>query len=327
MTEAFDRAALTAEHEDTLQPVLLIGGPTASGKSRIAVEVAQAFSGVVINADSMQTYRELRVLTARPTPAEELAAPHRLFGVLTLDTPGSVMTWLQMAEAEIRAAWVAGRLPIVVGGTGLYLKALTEGIAALPPIPSFFRTDAADRYERLGGEAFRCELAALDADAAARLPPGDRQRLIRADEVVRATGRTLGEWQGLGDRRPIAARFITVLVLPPRDRLYAAIDARFDRMLAAGVLDEAATLLTRDPTLPGMKALGVRPLLSHLRGEICLEEAVRRAKRDSRRYAKRQLTWMRHQLSAPAMLIEQYSESVHAKLFAFIREILLTHVR
>ena len=327
MTAAIDRTALACEQENAPPPVLIIGGPTASGKSRLAVEVAQAFVGVVINADSMQMYCELRVLTARPTAAEEVAAPHRLFGVLTLDSPGSVVTWLDLAEAEIRAAWAVGRLPIVVGGTGLYLKALTQGIAAVPPIPSSFRVAAADRYDRLGGEAFRCELAALDAATAARLPAGDRQRLIRADEVVRATGRTLGEWQSQGDRQPIAAKFASILLLPPRERLYASIDARFDRMLAAGALEEAVTVLAQDPALPGMKALGVRPLLSHLRGEICLEEAVRRAKRDSRRYAKRQLTWMRHQLTAPAMVIEQYSERAQTKLFAFIREFLLTGVR
>lgn len=312
---------------DAASPVLIIAGPTGSGKSRLAIAVAQAFAGEVINADSMQMYRDLRILSARPTPAEEAQVPHRLYGILPLDDPGSVGTWLARAVSAIRAAWAVGHLPIVVGGTGLYLKALTSGLAEVPPIPPAVRADAAARYDRQGGEAFRAALARLDPQAAARLPAGDRQRLIRADEVVRATGRTLTDWQRQGCRPSLAARFATVLLLPPRAPLYATIEARFDRMLAAGALEEVAALAAYDPSLPGMKALGVRPLLSHLRDEVDLAEAARLSKRDSRRYAKRQLTWLRHQLSAPEVIFEQYSESAKAKLFAFIREMLLTGVR
>lgn len=309
---------------DAASPVLVVAGPTGSGKSRLALAVAQAFDGEVINADSMQMYRELRILTARPTAADEALVPHRLYGVLPIENPGSVGTWLPLARSAIAASRAAGRLPIVVGGTGLYLKALADGIANIPPIPADIRADAEARYLRLGGEAFRNELASLDPVASARLPAGDRQRLIRAEEVVRATGRTLADWQSRSLRPPIEPRLTTVLVLPPRARLYAAIEARFDRMMAAGALDEVAAIASNHPALPGMKALGVRPLLSHLQHALDLPEAVRQAKRDSRRYAKRQLTWLRHQGSAPEVTIEQFSESESAELFAFIREFLLT---
>lgn len=305
-------------------PVLIVGGPTGSGKSRLAVAVAQTWDSVIINADSMQLYRELQVLTARPSAEDEAAVPHRLFGVLSLETPGSVASWLDLAEREIRCAWAAGRLPIVVGGTGLYLKALTEGLATIPPIPAAFRAEASQRYAELGGAAFRERLAVLDPETAARVPAGDRQRLIRADEVVRATGRTLAEWCRGTHSPALTAQFATVLLLPPRDRLYAAIEARFDAMLAAGALAEVAPLTQMSVDLPGMKALGVRPLLAYLRGELGLDAACALAKRDSRRYAKRQLTWLRHQIPNPGMILEQYSERVQPKLFAFVRDFLLT---
>jgi tRNA dimethylallyltransferase len=312
---------------DANPPLLIVGGPTGSGKSQLAIAAAQAFDGEVINADSMQMYRELRILTARPTADEETLVPHRLFGVLPIDDPGSVGTWLALARAAIEGAWAAGRLPIVVGGTGLYLGALTHGIADVPTIPPEIRADAARRYECLGGEAFRTELAAIDPDSAARLPAGDRQRLIRADEVARATGRPLADWQSRSARPPVAARFAMLRLSPPRARLYAAIEDRFDRMLTAGALAEVAAVAAYDPSLPGMKALGVRPLLSHLRGKLDLNEAARLAKRDSRRYAKRQLTWLRHHSCGPEVTCEQFSESSRAQLFAFIRAFLLTGVR
>lgn len=307
--------------------MLIVTGPTGSGKSQLAIAVAQAFDGEVINADSMQMYGDLRILTARPTAAEEALVPHRLYGVLSIEDPGSVGTWLDLARSAITAARSVGRLPIVVGGTGLYLKALVGGIADIPSIPPEFRADAEARYLRLGGDVFRAELATLDPQSASRLPAGDRQRLIRADEVVRATGRSLGAWQARGATPPFPARFASIVLLPPRARLYSAIETRFDRMMAAGALDEVAALGRRDPDLPGMKALGVRPLYSHVQHNLDLPEAVRVAKRDSRRYAKRQITWLRHHSVAPEVRIEQFSESDKAKLFAFIRDFLLTGVR
>ncbi len=204
-------------------------------------------------------------------------APHRLYGFLDAAERGSVGHWRALALAEIAAAHRAGRLPIVVGGTGLYLRALQHGLAAIPPIPAAIRAEAAELHRALGGAAFRERLAALDPVAAARLPPGDRQRLMRAFEVVRATGMPIGEWQ---ERQAAAAaapyRFASLLLMPPREALYAACDARFRAMIAAGALDEAAALAARglDPDLPAMKAVGVPELLRHLRGEIALDEAI-----------------------------------------------------
>ena len=308
-------------------PVLVIAGPTASGKSALAVDVAEEFTGTVINADSMQVYRELRVLTARPGPADEARVPHRLFGVLPVTEACSAGWWLEMAVREIEDAQARGRLPVVAGGTGLYLKVLGEGLAAVPDIPAQVRREALALHARLGGEAFLAELARLDAEAAGRLAAGDSQRLVRAYEVVVATGRPLAYWHALpGAVAAAEARFATIVLLPPRQALYAAIDARFDAMMAAGALDEVAALEAFDPgpSLPAMKALGIRELRRHLEGEIGLADAVEEAKRASRNYAKRQLTWLRHQMTPTHTVEAQYSESMQPEIFSFIRRFLLT---
>lgn len=308
-------------------PVLIIAGPTASGKSALAMDVAEALDGVIVNADSVQVYRELRVLSARPSPADEARVPHRLFGVLAAAEACSAGRWLAMARPEVAAAHAAGRLPIVVGGTGLYLKALTEGLAAVPDIPEDLRRSVRERHARLGGEAFRAELAALDPEAARRLPAGDGQRLVRAFEVVRATGVPLADWQQRGGDGPaVAARIATIVLAPPRAALYRAIDARFDAMLAAGALDEVAALLRLglDPGLPAMKAVGVPQLVRHLQGEITLADAAAAAKQASRNFAKRQLTWLRHQIGDAEVISAQYSESLRPEIFSFIRQFLLT---
>jgi tRNA dimethylallyltransferase len=223
------------------------------------------------------------------------------------------------------AAHAAGRLPIVVGGTGLYLRALQYGLASIPPIPAAIRGEAAELYRVLGGAGLRERLAALDPAGAARLPPGDRQRLMRAWEVVRATGTPLGTWQA----RTAAAspyRFASVLLAPPREALYAACDARFRAMITQGALDEAAALGARglDPELPAMKAVGVPELLSHWRGETLLDDAIAAAQRATRRYAKRQMTWFRHQMVPDLVLIEQLSESLLRCSRHFIDHFLLT---
>ncbi len=307
------------------QPVIIIAGPTASGKSALALELAAALSGTIINADSLQVYRDLRILSARPDDAAMGRAPHRLYGVLDAGERGSVGQWRELAAAEIAAAHAAGRLPIVVGGAGLYLRALQYGLAAIPPIPPTIRTEAFGLHERLGGAGFRDLLAALDPAAAARLPPGDSQRLTRAFEVVRATGVPINDW-----RRQTAAaptyRFASLLLMPHRTALYAACDARFRRMIAAGALDEAAALAARglDPSLPAMKAVGVPELLRHLHGEMSLNEAVGLAIQATRRYAKRQMTWFRHQMVADLVLGEQYSESLLRCSRHFIDAFLLT---
>ena len=309
------------------EPVLIIAGPTASGKSALALDAAEEFTGTVINADSMQVYRELRVLTARPTDGDEARVPHRLFGALSVTEACSAGRWLAMARAEIEAARGAARLPILVGGTGLYLKALTDGLAPVPGIPQGIRSEARRLHARLGGEAFRAELAKVDAEAARRLEAGDSQRLIRAFEVVRATGRPLADWQRQGAGGPATdARFATIVLAPPRDALYAAIDARLDTMIEEGALDEVAALdrLGLDAGLPAAKAVGVPELRRHLRGEITLDEALDSAKRASRNFAKRQLTWLRHQMPGAHVVPAQYSESLRPEIFSFICRFLLT---
>ncbi len=307
--------------------VIVVAGPTASGKSALALDAAVAFSGTVINADSMQVYRELRILTARPAPADEDLAPHRLFGVLSANERCSAGRWLDLAAAAIDEARAAGRLPIVVGGTGLYLRALLEGLAPVPEIADAVRAKARALHERLGAEAFHAELARIDPEMARRLPAADRQRLIRAYEVVVATGRSLAEWQRQEIRRPpVAGRFATIVLDPPRDVLYAAIDARFERMIEAGALDEVAALeeLRLDPGLPAAKALGVAPLRRYLRGETGLDEARAAAQQASRNYAKRQCTWLGNQMAGADVYFAQYSERLRPKIFSFIRQFLLT---
>ena len=311
-------------------PTLLITGPTASGKSRLALAVAEEFRGTVINADSMQVYRDLAVLTARPG-AEELArVPHRLFGVLDASELCSAARWLALAEGEIADAAREGRLPVVVGGTGLYLKALLKGLAPVPEIPADVRRATRALQRELGSAKFHAVLAERDPDAAARLNPGDTQRLIRAYEVVAATGRSLLDWQRAQTRhaRPGVA---AVLLLPPRDILYAAIDARFEAMVGAGGLDEVRAIMVRSlaPDLPILKAVGLRELARYLRGEITLPAAIGEAQQASRRYAKRQMTWLRTQMPPPAELPThvvhaQFSESLLPEIFSFIRHFLLT---
>jgi tRNA dimethylallyltransferase len=308
-----------------VQPVIIIAGPTASGKSALALELASALGGTIINADSLQIYRDLRILSARPDDAALARVPHRLYGYQDAAERGSVASWLALALGEIAASHRAGRLPIVVGGTGLYLRALQHGLATIPPIPAAIREEAAALYRALGGAAFRERLRALDPVAAARLPPGDRQRLMRAYEVVRATGRPIGEWHS-GVAPTSRCRFASVLLAPPREALYAACSARFLSMIAKGALDEVAALAKRglDPGLPAMKAVGVPELLRHWRGETTFDEATAAAQQATRRYAKRQLTWFRHQIIPDLVLETQLSESLLRCSRHFIDGFLLT---
>lgn len=305
-----------------MKPLIVIGGPTASGKSGLAFDAAEAFGGTVINADSMQVYRDLRILTARPGPAEEARAPHRLYGVLDAAELCSAARWREMALAEIEAAEV----PIVVGGTGLYLRALLEGLAPVPGIPPAIRAEARALHRDLGGAAFRARLAERDPEGAARLHEGDTQRLVRAYEVVLATGRPLSEWQRAQHRAPPAAAVLALVLLPPRAPLYETCDRRLERMVAAGALDEVRHLLARnlDPALPVMKALGVPAFSRHLRGEIPLTEALRLAQAATRQYAKRQTTWFRHQLPMARRIDAQYSEKLREEILPIIRRFLLT---
>jgi tRNA dimethylallyltransferase len=278
---------------------VLIAGPTASGKSALALELALAAGGVVINADSMQVYRDLRIITARPTDGDEARAPHRLYGHVDAAVNFSAGAWVGDAAKALEVAKAEGRLPIFIGGTGLYFKALTAGLSVVPPIPAEVREDVRARLERNGVEALHAELAASDPRAAERLNLRDRTRIARALEVVEATGRSLLDWHHEGQPPLLPGdSFRAVFLAPERDELYARIDARFDAMLGAGVLKEVERLAARnlDPLLPAMKAHGVPALIRHLRGELSLEQAATIGRADTRHYAKRQFTWFRHQL-------------------------------
>ena len=307
-------------------PVLVVAGPTASGKSALALRLAEALDGVVINADSMQVYRDLRILSARPSPADEARAPHRLYGVLDAAERGSVAGWREAALAEIAAARAGGRTAVLCGGTGLYLRAMLEGIAEIPPVPAAVAEAAAARYARLGGETFRDELRALDPAAADRLFPGDGQRLQRAWAVATATGRALSAWQADVPARPAGLAFRRVLLFPPRPASAEAVERRFRAMVAAGAVEEVARLAERrlDPALPAMKAIGVPELLAHLQGRATLEQATRDAVVATRRYAKRQRTWFRHQFQSDLRVDAQFSESGFEEIFSKVRELLLT---
>jgi tRNA dimethylallyltransferase len=308
-------------------PVIVVAGPTASGKSALALDAAAAFGGTIINADSMQIYRELAILTARPGAQETGQAPHRLYGVLSAAVSCSAGMWLGMAAGEVEAARAAKRLPIVVGGTGLYLKALLEGLAPVPAIPEGARAEAYALLAELGEADFRCRLRTIDPESAAKIAAGDRQRLIRAYEVAVATGRPLPCWQREQPGGPaVAGPFVVIALLPERGALYPAIDARFVRMVEEGAIEEVAQLLRLglDAQVPAMKAVGVRDLAAYVRGETTLAEAVRGGQKASRNYAKRQLTWLRHQIVPDLVVPEQYSERCQERICTFIKDCGLT---
>jgi tRNA dimethylallyltransferase len=282
------------------KPVLhLIAGPTASGKSALAMNIAKRERGTVINADAMQVYAGLPILTAQPEPEEKKEIPHELYEVFDPAERSSVGKWLALAEDAVKRAVESGRTPVLVGGTGLYFKALLEGLAEIPPVPESVREVARELYARLGSDAFRVELAKLDPESAAHLKPNDKQRLIRAFEVASHTGKPIAHWQSSSSSRTSAKNFTLRprLLLPPREELYAACDRRFLAMMKRGAVDEVRTLLARklDPDLPAMKILGVREIAAMLRGELSRETAIAKAQQATRNYAKRQMTWFRNQ--------------------------------
>ncbi|MBS0524625.1 MAG: tRNA (adenosine(37)-N6)-dimethylallyltransferase MiaA [Proteobacteria bacterium] len=274
--------------------VLVVTGPTASGKSALTLALAEQRGGTVINADAMQTYDAFPILTAQPTPEERARAMHRLYGVLPLSETLSAARWRDLATAEIERADV----PILCGGSGLYLRTLMQGISSIPAIASEVRDQANADWDAMGADAFRARLAERDPEIVARLKPGDRQRHVRAWEVVDATGRPLSEWQKQ-EGKPAPYRFKIVLLAPDRGWLRQRIETRFDAMLEQGVLDEVRAVFDRkpDPRSPGLKAHGAPELFRYLRGEITLEQARQTAIDHTRQYAKRQMTWFRHQLT------------------------------
>jgi tRNA dimethylallyltransferase len=290
---------------------ILIAGPTASGKSVLALALAERHGGVIVNADSMQVYRDLRIITARPSVADEARVPHRLYGHIDAAENYSVGRWCQDVRAVIDEARTAKKLPILVGGTGLYFKALTQGLSAVPPTPPEIRAAVRARCDAEGVTALHGELARRDPAMAARLKPGDRMRIARALEVLEATGRSLADWHRDGMPAildPDAA--LKIFLDVDRAELHRRIDARFDTMLAAGALDEVSALVARglDPMLPAMKAHGVPWLRRHLAGEMSLEAAAEGSKNDTRRYTKRQVTWFRHQMPGWTWLSREAAE-------------------
>jgi tRNA dimethylallyltransferase len=304
---------------------VLIAGPTASGKSALALAVAEKFGGEIVNADSMQVYREMRVLTARPSLAEEARVPHHLYGVTGAASPLSAGRWAVLAAAAMREIAARGRLPVIVGGTGLYFRALVEGLAPIPQIPADIREAVRAEVAEAGPHAHAL-LAEADPVLAETIRPSDLQRIARGIEVFRATSRPLSAWQQEPAVPLVAGNFAKLVLAPEREWLRDRIDRRFDLMLEAGALEEAAAMaaLRLDPSLPAMKALGLRPLIRHLAGEIPLEEAAEAGKRESRAYAKRQETWFRTQMISWNAIFAQDSESLNEKIFPFIDDLGLT---
>ncbi len=278
---------------------LLIMGPTASGKSALALALAARLGGEIVNADSMQVYRDFRILTARPTIEEEGQVPHHLYGHVDAGELYSVGRWQRDALAALAAIKARGARPIVVGGTGLYFKALTQGLADIPPTDAEVRAALRARFEHEGAPALHAELARADAITAARLSPNDAPRILRALEVLETTGESISVLHANTEPPFARTHWAGVALTPDRDATYAAINARFDAMLAAGALEEARAFAARklDPVLPAMKAHGAPALMAHLRGELSLTEAAEIGKRDTRRYAKRQFTWIAGQMS------------------------------
>jgi len=304
---------------------LLIAGPTASGKSALALGLAQKLGGEIINADSMQVYSTLRVLTARPAAEDEALVPHHLYGVLDPSEVCSAQAWAEMALAKVEEIEARGAFPILVGGTGLYFKALTAGLSPMPPVPEDVRAAVRAEVAADAGVA-HAALAKLDPEAAARIGPADGQRIARALEIHRATGKPLTWWQGHAPEPLLTGHLAKFALDPPRDWLRARIDRRFDMMIGEGALEEVRALAARglDSQLPAMKALGVPSLMAHIAGEKSLDEAVSEAKTLTKQFAKRQSTWFRHQMIAWEAISAQEMESQIQEIFSFIDDCGLT---
>lgn len=279
---------------------VLIAGPTASGKSALAVEIARRCGGTVVNADSMQVYGDLRIITARPTQSEEASVPHRLYGHVDGAINSSAMRYAADVAGVLAELGQAGSLPVLVGGTGLYFKALTEGFSAIPPVPDAVRAAFRARVAETETQLLHAELGRVDAAMAERLKPADRMRIMRALEVFEATGRSIASFQGEREPGPLEGLpLLKLFVNPEREEVRARIDRRFEQMMGQGALEEVAALRERklDPLLPVMRAHGVPGLIAHLDGTIGLDEAITRGQADTRAYAKRQVTWFRHQMA------------------------------
>ena len=309
-------------------PVVLIAGATASGKSALALDLARETGALIVNADSMQVYRDLRIVTARPSVEDEAAAEHVLYGHVDANAAYSVASWCEDVGRELQAADGTSRPVLIAGGTGLYFRALEEGLSQIPAIPVEIRRAVREFVAEKGNAAAHEALGDVDPASASRFPSGDTQRIVRALEVHRATGRTLTDWQAarpsstLLDGRPLRR----VVVSRERDEIYRRCDLRFERMLEQGAVDEVRALLERnvDPAMPAMKAVGVREIAGWLDGSLSREEAVGLAQTATRRYAKRQLTWQRGNMISWKVCSANELERQRAELLSFLRSEVLT---
>lgn len=302
----------------------MIAGPTASGKSQLSLRLAASLGGVVINADSLQVYKEFRVLTARPSFSDEELVPHRLYGRISVATSFSVGKWLVAARREVQRAHDKAQVPIVVGGTGLYLRALIDGMAAIPKVAEETRVRATELHDRLGGEKFWVELAKRDPESAGQINAADRQRLTRAWEVVEDTGVPISKWRRRVNVGGLEGPVFVIKIMPERSSLYSACEQRFDQMLESGVLDEVAAVqsLGLPQSLPAMKALGFQAVCRYLSRDFTLDECKASVCQATRNYAKRQFTWFSNQLPAQREYSDGAGSETGAK--AAIQEFLLT---
>lgn len=307
-----------------MSPAILIHGPTASGKTALSTELAKQLDGEVINADSMQVYSDLQVISARPTEDEISDIPHHLFGHVPASERYSTGRWLEAARRAVEDVQRRGKVAIVTGGTGLYHMALTQGLSEIPPVPDDVRSDVAALTKKEGAAGLRARLEVVDPETAARFGVGDRQRLARALEVWLATGQSITSFQG-SKSRPVLdpSEWMGIALTPPRARLYARIDRRFEGMLMEGAMEEARGLMAQqlDPELPAMKAHGIPWLLAYLRQEMSAQAAAENAKRDTRRYAKRQFTWIGRQFPFWPRVPTMSLEGRLRVIFALFREL------
>ncbi|WP_281854030.1 tRNA (adenosine(37)-N6)-dimethylallyltransferase MiaA [Acetobacter pasteurianus] len=330
MRQAEHHMGRLADASANLPAALIVAGPTCSGKSALALALARRLNGEIINADSMQVYKDLHILTARPSVEDEQLAPHRLYGVLPAEEKGSVAWWREQALACMQQAWVQNRLPILCGGTGMYLHALTNGLAIIPDTGEEARQEARQSVAQYGAPALHARLMEVDPETASRLRPVDSQRVSRAWEVWRGTGHGLTWWHKQPGLPPATCRFVAVRLNPERAELRARIAARFENMLRNGAVAEVQALLARklDTTLPAMRAHGVPELSAMLRGEITEQEATQRAVQATGRYTKRQATWFTHHSLAKKGLectvdasfsnFAQFSERKYEEIVSFV---------
>lgn len=307
--------------------LILIAGPTCSGKSSLAREIGIKFNGQIINADSMQTYADLNILTSRPSNMDLLSVPHKLYGYLDGSNRGNLASWHKKAVLEILNTSRKKALPIVVGGTGLYLNSLVHGISMVPEIRNEIKQYVKDFEIKNGLVSVYDNLKKIDSVSLEKINPNDRQRILRSYEVFLSTGKPLSFWQSKEKDRLLSHyKIYNILFMPNRVELYKSCDSRFDNMIKCGVIEEVIALNEKklDISLPIMNAIGVKELTGYLEQNTHLEEAITKAKQSTRNYAKRQITWFKNQFNSSTIVFEQFSESLGPKIFPEIHQFLLT---